>query len=261
MSAKHIKAPNSYLPRRVEVITEELQSADLTTRTVTLASGRTLSADHLVLAVGSTTNYRHVEGARENSLTMKTLEDAQQTRALAEQNVRRASQTKDADERKRLLSFVVAGGGYTGVETIAALNDLVHDSAEQYGIPASELQLTLIEPAPRVMAEMPETLASYGEKRLVQDGIKVRTGIGVQKVEQNFITLTNGEVLPTGLLIWDTGIVPNPVIDSFDCEKGKKGGIAVDSTFRVPGHKGVWALGDCAEIPKPYASGSLPAGP
>ncbi len=257
VSADHIKAPNVSLPRRVEVIKDELQSADLATRTVTLASGRTISADHIVFALGSVTNYRHVEGAQEHSLSMKTLQDAQGARRMTQENVRRASAATSADERKRLLSFVVAGGGYTGVETIAALNDLATDTAAQVGISSRELQVTLIEPAKRLMAEMPEALATYGQERLSKDGIRVRTGIGVAKVEQDSLTLTNGETLDAGLFVWDTGIVPNPIIDSFACKKGEKGGIAVDSTFRVPEHRGVWAIGDCAEIPKPYASGSF----
>ena len=257
VSAQNAEAPNLHLPRRVEVVTDELRSADLATKTVTLASGRTISADHIVSALGPVTNYRYVEGAQEHSITMKTLRDAQCARTIVQENVQRASAAKSSDERQRLLSIVVADGGYTGVETIAALNDLAADTAAGVGISAKELQVTLIEPAKRLMAEMPEALATYGQERLTKDGIHVRTGIGVAKVSQDSLTLTDGETLSAGLLVWDTGIVPNPVVASFACRKGKKGGIAVDSTFRVPEFQGIWAIGDCAEIPKPYAHGSF----
>lgn len=257
VSPEHIAAPLRDLPRRVTVVRKEVVAADLPGRSVTFADGDVLRADHIVFALGSTTNFRKVEGAREHSLTMKTLDDARRVRTLAQRRVAEAARETDGERRRLLLSFVVAGGGYTGVETIAALNDLVRDTAEQHGIAPDELRLTLIEPAERLMAEMPQELAAYSEGVLRSDGIDVRVDVGVSKVEPDALTLSNGEVLPAGLLIWDTGIVPNPLVEGFDCAKGKKGGIAVDSAFRVVDRPGIWAIGDCAEIPKPDGSGAF----
>ena len=255
VSPQHIQAPARSLSRRVTFVQDEMTSADLLNRTVTLASGQILRADHLVFALGSTTNFRKVEGAEQNSFTMKTLDDARRVRTLAQRNVELAASEEDPAERKRLLSFVVAGGGYTGVETIAALNDLVRDTAGEHGTPLDQLEVRLIEPADRIMAEMPESLASYAEARMTKDGIHIHKGAGVKTVTADHLTLTNGETLAAGMLIWDTGIQPNPIVASFDCPKGKKGGITTDSTFRVAGRPGVWAIGDCAEIPKPDGSG------
>ena len=152
---------------------------------------------------------------------------------------------------------MVAGGGYTGVEPVAALKDLSRDTAREHGTDLEDLQVSILEPAKRLMAEMPETLATYSQQELEKDGIRVRTGVGVEKVEPGQLTLSSGETLTAGLLVWDTGIEPNPVVKSFDCEKGKKGGIATDSTFRVLKRPGIWALGDCAETPKPDGSGKF----
>ena len=257
VSARHVQASNRGLSRRITFVQGELQSADLHKRTVTLEDGQVLSADHLVFALGSTTNYRKVEGAAEHSLTMKTLEDARRVRTVAQRNVILASREPDIEKRRLLLSFVVAGGGYTGVETVAALNDLIRDTAQEHGTDLQDLQISILEPAKRLMAEMPESLASYSHAELKKAGVRVRTGVGVDKVEPGHLTLTTGETIPVGLLVWDTGIEPNPVVKSFDCEKGKKGGIATDSTFRVLKRPGVWALGDCAETPKPDGSGKF----
>ena len=257
VSPNRIQVPNSLLPRKVRVMKEEVVTADLSTRSVLLANGEEVQGDHLVFALGSSTNFRGVPGAAKYGLTMKTLEDARRVRHQAEQNILLARSASSLEERQRLCTFVVAGGGYTGVETIAALNDLVRDTARECSIPSFDLRLVLIESSKRIMSEMPEELAAYTRDVLSRDGIEVRTGVGVQTVSASSITLTDGHVIDTGMLIWDTGIVPNPFVDALDCKKGKKHGIAVDSAFQVEGRPGVWAIGDCAEIPKPDGSGTF----
>ena len=257
VSPDRIQVPNRLLPRKVRIVKQEVISADLSTRSVVLANGEELQGDHLIFALGSSTNFRDVTGAAEYGLTMKTLEDARRVRRQAEQNIHLAGSASSPEERQRLCTFVVAGGGYTGVETIAALNDLVRDTARECSIPSFDLRLILIESSKRIMSEMPEALAGYIGEVLLRDGIELRIGVGVQTVSPSSLTLTDGQVIETGMLIWDTGIVPNPFVDSLDCKKGKKHGIAVDSAFQVEGRPGVWAIGDCAEIPKPDGSGSF----
>ena len=257
ISAGRIRISNDKLPSRVRFVRGEVVAADVTSRTVALQSGEVLSGDHILFALGSSTNFRNVDGAERFSFTMKTLKDAQRLQRQAEHCVRSASRMSVGDERKRLCTFVVAGGGYTGVETIAALNDLVRDTARQHAVPSFELQVILIESSKRIMSEMPEELAEYTEWMLRRDGIEVRTGVGVQSVTESELTLTSGQKIRMGTLIWDTGIEPNPLVASFDCQKGEKHGILVDSAFQVLQRPGVWAIGDCAEIPKPDGGGTF----
>ena len=245
------------LPARVELVVDEITAADLTTRTVTLGSGRTLTPDHLLIALGSTTNFREVEGAREHSVTMKTLDDARRVRTLAQRHVELAAMEPDSARRKRLLTIVVAGGGYTGVETIASVNDLVSDTASRLHVPLSELNLILIEPSDSLMSEMPQALRTYGKQQLENSGIQVMLGAEVQKVEGTTVSLADGSTLETELLIWDTGITPAALIATLGAPLGEKHGLAVESTFALPGFPGVWAIGDCAEIPKPFARGKF----
>ena len=254
VSPAHVIAPNRTLPHRVRFVQGEVTGIDVASHMVTLADGQAIHGDHLLIALGSTTNYRHIEGAREHSVPMKTLYDARRVQATAQRNVELAKAATGA-ERKRLLNVVVAGGGYTGVETIAAVNELVRETASARGIDIKDLSVTLIEPGKVLMSEMPQSLGEYGKQQLEKDGIRVLLGVGVQKVEADALTLTSGEVLNPGLLVWDTGIVPAPLIAKLDCAKGKHHGIATDSCFRVEGQTNVWAIGDCAEIPDPNNEG------
>ncbi len=251
---KHIAASSAGI-RRVKFIQAEITGADLRAKSVSLSSGQTLVADHIIFALGSVANFRDVPGAKEHSITMKTMADADKLRHGALRHLAMASQTSNGLERQRLLTFVVAGGGYTGVESMAALRELLHTEAPSFGVQPRELRLVLIEPAKRLMAEMPVSLGEYGKRALEADEIQVRLGLGVKSVEATALVLSNGETLPFGILIWDTGIMPNEMFKSIDCPRGKHGGIVTDSCFQVPGMPGVWALGDCAETPDPNNPG------
>jgi len=250
----HILAPTARL-RRIRFVQAEITGADLHAKTVTLSTGETLNADHILFALGSTTNFRDIPGAEEHSITMKTVDDAERLHAQALRSLALAAETTDAAERRRLLTYVVAGGGYTGVESMAALRELLHNAAPRHGVRAQELRLVLIEPGERLMAEMPETLGAYGKEVLERDGVDVRMKVGVKSVEPTMLALTDGDTLPFGTLLWDTGIIPNPLLKQIDCPRGKHGGITTDSCFQVTGLPGVWALGDCAETPDPNNPG------
>ena len=252
--SQHIAAPSAAL-RRVKFIQAEITGADLRAKSVSLSTGETLFADQIILVLGSMANFRDVPGAKEHSLTMKTMADARELHDQALRSLFLASQTDDVSERQRLLTFVVAGGGYTGVESMAALRELIHTAAPSHGIKLHELRLVLIEPTKRLLGEMPDSLGEYGKQMLEADGIAVRLNLGVKSVEPTTLRLSNGEVLPFGLLLWDAGILPNLLLKTIDCPRGEKGGIVTDSCFQVPGLPGVWALGDCAETPDPNNPG------
>lgn len=255
VSLEHVIAPNSALRRRVRFVQGEIEGADLHARTVTLADGRTISGDHIVLALGSTANFRKVPGAQEHSITMKTLDDARCVQDRIRKNIGEAVNLPAGPARTRLLSVVVAGGGYTGVETIAAINEMAVEVAGDFGIDAGELHLTLVESGKALMTEMPPPLRAYGQQVLESNQIAVRLGVGVDEVRSDCVVLSDKSELSAGLIIWDTGIVPNPLLEKIDCPRGKHGGVETDSCFQVTGLPGVWAIGDCAEIPQPGKQG------
>lgn len=250
LPAKSIAVPMSDLPRRVHFLKVEVQHVDMARKTVQLASGEVLEATQLVFALGSTTAYHGIDGAREHSVPLKTLEDAIQVLARVDHRVAEAAACADPARRRELLTVVVAGGGYSGVETIAAVSEHLSRCAEAAGLQPDEVHAIVIEPENRLMLETSESLAAYSQELLKRTGVRVILNNGVKSVREGAVTLSDGTELPFGVLIWDTGIEPSPLLKDTGLPLGKHHGVKVDACFRVQGCEGVWALGDCAEIPQ-----------
>ena len=249
VASSAIAVQQRLIPKGITWENQEATAVNAQLRSVTLADGRILSAEHLVLALGAVTSYHNIPGARENSICFKTLADANYARLRVDEMVDQAARIPSGQDRRNRLTLVVAGGGYTGVETMAALYARLRTQAKSKGISSQDITAILVEPMSRLMQEMPEKLAAYGKRKLESDGIRVLTGTGVSKVENNVVTLTNGEEVTANLLVWDTGIEPAPLVSKIAVPKGKHRGVAVDTTFRVQGLSNVWSIGDCAEIP------------
>ena len=258
-----IAVPASTLPRRVRFLQAEIASADPASKQVTLATGEVLQATQLVFALGAATAFHDVPGARENSTPYKTLADAEAVLGRLDEIVRQAALCTDPDERRSLLTIAVAGGGYTGVETIAAAGAHLREKAEAAGLSPDDVHLMLIEPTERLMHETAASLAAYSRQHLEQHGIRVLLHTGVNAIEgrpesqsesqpgRKLVKLTDGTSFGAGLVIWDAGIIPSPVLEHIALPKGKHHGILTNACFQVPGLPGVWAIGDCAEIPQP----------
>ncbi len=250
-----IAVPIRSLPSRVRFVQGEVTAVDLPSRRVTLHDGSVLEATQLVIALGSTTAYHGIAGAQPHSVSMKTLADACAVVAEVARLVAQAKSCDDADRRRNLLRLVVAGGGYTGVETVAAVAEHLKRQALDAGIAPDEVEAVLIEPTERLMQETPASLAEYSRVYLESAGVRVILREGVKEVQPNRILLTTGESIEAGMLIWDTGIEPSPLLAKTKLPLGKHHGVVVDSCFRVEGFDGVWAIGDCAEIPMPKSGG------
>lgn len=245
--------------KRVKRIISEVKGIDLRTRTVSLEGAETekITADHLIVCLGSSANYHHVPGAEQNAVTMKTLEDAEGVRQSALSLIKAATQEQDKEQRKAMLTFFVAGGGYTGVETIAALNELVRETIVRYtDLNESEVQMTIAEPAGRLMGEVSPDLAAYSQKQLERDGIRVLLKTGVKSAQNGVVELSNGEKIQTRTFIWTAGVEPNTLTMQLDAPKGHSKGLQVNNCFVLEKYTGVWAVGDNADVPKPDGQGS-----
>jgi len=154
-----------------------------------------------------------------------------------------------ADIRGPLLTFVVAGGGFAGVETIAAINDFVRHAVRFYGnLRENMLRVVLVHPGPVILPELGPQLGQYAQKQLAKRKVEIRVKTRVSGLTELGVELSTGEMVETKALIWTAGTSPNPVVLNLPCEK-EHGRLKVSANLQVPNWPGVWALGDCALIP------------
>lgn len=248
------------LPTRVSFEQGTIVAADLGSKRVTLSIGaeaegipediRTLEADHLVIALGAVTNFRGIEGLQRHSITMTTTADAIEAHHRAIALLERASQEPDPAARRELLTFVVGGGGFSGVETMAALNDLLREAVGRYpGLSEDEVRTVLVHHGGRLLPELGARLANYAQEQLERRGVEVVLNTGIAGAGADYVELSDGRRIGSREVIWTGGMTPNPLVERLDAGRGHHGGLVADYNLAVPGYPGVWAVGDCAEIP------------
>jgi NADH dehydrogenase len=251
------------ISRRTRFVQGQVDGIDIATRTVTITVGegtgvspvkRQIAADHLVVALGAVTNFHHINGLREHSVGIKSIGDAETLRNRAIALLERADAEGDRNARRALLCFVVGGGGFSGVETMAALNDMVRALVPDYPhIDHTDVRTMLVHAESRLLPEIGAGLAGHAQRALEQRRVEVILNTEIDAAGDGWVQLkgTSTERIEAQTLVWAGGVKPNPVVDSAGLKLGRHGGIVVDATCRVPGHTGVWALGDCAEVPSP----------
>jgi NADH dehydrogenase len=180
---------------------------------------------------------------------MKSLADAFILRNQALGMLELASLTDDAAARRAMLTFVVAGGGFAGVETVGALNDFVREAIGYYpALSEAELRVVLVHPNSVILPELNEGLGRYAQAELASRQVEIHTGTRVTAFSDEGVELSNSETLPTHSLVWTAGVKPPDVLQTLPIKK-EKGRIAVNEMLEVPGCPGIWAIGDCAWIP------------
>ena len=240
--------------RHVKVVEAEVETIDLHARKVMCAAGirgvrLEFGFDHLLLTLGSETNFFDMAGVRDWAATMKNLSDAALLRQGMVALLEQATLETDEFARRQLLTFVTAGGGFAGVETTGAVNDFVRDTARFYpSISQEEIRVVVIHPEGYVLPELGEELGRFAERKLRDRKIEVIKGVRVVNYDGSVVRLNDGTSIPSSTLIWTAGVKPSAVIGSLACEK-ERGHIRVDEYLAVPGVSGLWAAGDCAAVP------------
>ena len=261
LEAQHISAPIRAACLRTRCHRAEVDSIDTSAQVVRVRSGASTSPeeipyDHLVLALGSVPNYYDLPGLEEHSFSMKTLEDASRLRNHVIALLEHADSEPDDEERRRQLTFVVAGGGFAGTETIAELFDLVHGVLRYYpNIQASDLRFVLIHPRDRILPELSAELGDYALRKLRARGIEFLLNSRVAGATPYAVLLNEATPLATCTLVWTAGNQPNPLLKTLPCELNRAGAVIVGSTMQVNEFANVWAVGDCAQIPDPDNEG------
>ena len=248
--------PLRKLVRRTSIFTGTVEAIDTAARRVRVSHANgthahELAYDHLVIALGAVTNFYGIAGLAECAVTMKSLGDAIQLRNQLIAHLEEADFECNGDVREPLLTVLVAGGGFAGVETVAAVNDFVRAALRFYAnLTPADVRVLVVHPGEYLLPELGEKLGRYTQERLEARGVEVILGTRVSHVHGDVVVLSDGRRVKTRNLVWTAGTSANPVIDALQCPKDR-GRIAVDGMLRVAGHPGVWALGDCAAIPNP----------
>jgi NADH dehydrogenase len=262
LSPGDIVNPLRRILRHVNVVQAEVNSIDLSAKKIRCAAGiRNLELefefDHLLLTIGSETNFFDLQGVRDWAVTMKSLSDAALLRNRMVALLEEASLEKDEAKRKELLTFVTAGGGFAGVETIGAVNDFVRETLKFYpSLREEEIRVVVVHPGKVLLPELGEELGRYTEKKLSERKVEIIKGARVARYDGSVVKLTNGTSIPATTLIWTAGVKPSAAIESLDCKK-ERGRLLVNEYLAVPGLDGLWAAGDCAAVPDGYETGNF----
>jgi len=254
LEVTNIVNPLRKLLRKVEVLVGNVNQIDLPNKRVLLSRAysnhsQQIDYDHLVIALGSVTNFYNLPGFPKLALAMKSLRDAIQLRARILRRLEEANSECHPTDRQSLLTFVVAGGGFAGVETVAALNDFARQALHFYPNLCEEmLRVILVHSGPIILPELGESLGRYTQKVLVRRGVEVRLNTRVKSMTANSVFLGDSVSIPTRTLVWTAGTVPSPLIFSLPCAK-ERGRVVVNQFLRVPDWPNVWAVGDCAFVP------------
>ena len=242
------------LLKKVQVRLAEVIKIDFENKVLTVLQGTRrmpveVTYDHLVLAMGQSADLSRFPGLTEHALTMKYMGDAFTLRNHVIRCLEHADVVQVPEIKQRLLTFLVVGGGFSGVETVGEVKHLIDKSLRYFpNISPDEVQVKLIEFADRILLELPESLGVYAQQQLEKNGIEVMTGVGVNSATGTSAELSTGQIIPTKTLVATIGTGPNKLVERLGLEM-QWGKIKVDRCMRVPGKENVWALGDAALIP------------
>lgn len=242
----------------------EILSIDLENKKVILAPefSRTnleLEYDHLVFALGNVTDFRGIPGIHEHALPFKNLADAVAIRNQLIEVIEEAACEKDPDLKKELLTFVIGGGGFSGTEVAAEVNDFVRSLAKKYKeIDPKEIRVVLIHSQQRLMdKELSESLGNYSGKLLQKRGVEIRFGQRLTSASPNEAVIDQKEVIRAKTIISTVPSSTNPIIEKLKLPL-EKGRIKTSIELQILGEKNLWAVGDCALIPTSDGKGFCP---
>jgi NADH:ubiquinone reductase (H+-translocating) len=233
----------------VDFVLAHARRIDLLNRAIE-TDGETISYDYLILAVGSISHFFGIPGVEAHAHGLKTLEEAVALKNHIICRFEQATREKDEGRRGRLLSFVIVGGGATGVEYAGALSELIHGPLKRdyRTIDFCAVRIILVEASNSLVANMPERVGAYTLVRLQEMGIDVRLGAKVREVTPEAVVLMDQEAIPTQTVVWTAGVRGEPIAGLSGLLVEQDGRVTVLPTLQAPGYPEVYAVGDAALI-------------
>ncbi len=260
VSASAVNAQNISPPLRsffdeVQVVQGDVVDADLDRRRLRVAgkhnSGRELGFDQLVVAVGSVPNFFGNEAVERHALGFKSLHDAVHLRDRIIEMFERADVEPDPAIRQRLLTFVVAGGGFAGVELLGGINDFARGISFYYrNLNPDDIRTVLVHSGDRILPELSEELGHFAQQKLADRGVEFQLGVRLTGARSGVVEIGDDEI-EANTFVWTAGNRPGPILGKLGLELTQRGQLPVNTKLAVtsPGGEGVWAVGDCAQVP------------
>ena len=263
LTARHIATPIRAFCKRARYYQAKVEQIDLNNNKVTITRAlysqkRELEYDFLVIALGGKTNFFGNKNVEKYALTIKTLGDALVLRNHIISMLESADQEEDPDVLSKLMTFVVVGGGFSGVETVGEINDFVRESVEKFyrNIDVEKIRIVLVSASDKILPEIGD-LGEYAMESLTKNGVEIIKNTKLVDAEAEQVVFDNGMKIPCSTFVWAGGVTVDPVISKLDTEHDKSGRVIVDSFLSLKDNPNVFALGDCATITdkrtgKPY---------
>jgi NADH dehydrogenase len=252
LEPSHISTPLRTSLRRTQVIRGRVSEVDFDGRRIRVAveggGVRELVYDQVVFALGAVSHYLGLKNVQELAFDFKSLLDAIRIRNHVIDMFEQADRETDHGLRRERLTFVIAGGGFAGVELAGALNDFSRGILADYpNISAEDLQIVLVHARDRILPELSESLGRYAQESMAMRGVTFRLNCRLKDCGPRRVILSDGEV-SARTLVWTAGTAPNPLLRTLPLETDRRGAVVVEDTMAVTGHAGVWAVGDCAAL-------------
>src|SRR6058998_3401989 len=274
IETRHIVTPLRAFCNRAKFYETEVESIDLGNKEVVITHrigkptnpiewrSHILKYDYLVISLGSETNFYGISEAAKQAFTLKSLGDAIVLRNHVISMLEQADiEHEDLDLRKRLLTFVVVGGGFSGVEIVGELNDFILDSIKYFyhNLQKSYARIILINSGGRILPEVTEDLADFALREIRKNGVEVLLNTRVVEVTSDNVKLDQGTIITTQTIIWAGGGKPQTLLSALSCEHDKSGRIMTNNYLEVAGYTdSIMALGDCACVTDPNTGKPYP---
>jgi NADH:ubiquinone reductase (H+-translocating) len=254
---RHVTVPLRTMCPHADLVLGSVTGLDAQRRVVTVESEAgdiEIAYADLVIALGSVARMPDLPGLREHALGLKDLVDAIRLRNHVLRQIELADAVPESAGRR--LTFVLAGAGFAGVETVAELNELVGDALTRHPrLDGVQPRWVLVEGGTRILRQTPEKLAAFAAKRLGRRGVEVLTETTLTAVDADGVTLSDGRRIGTETVVWTAGVTANPLLAQLGLPLDKYGRVPVDERLRVVGSSRIWALGDCAAVPNEATPG------
>ena len=273
IETRHIVTPVRSFINKARFYEANVESIDLNNKRIVITHpiGRqfqpiawdthTLECDYLVIALGSETNFFGMDDIKKNSFTMKGIDDAIILRNHILNILEQASIEQDnKDLRKSLLTFVVVGGGFNGIETVGALNDFVRETIREFykDIFMTDVRIMLVNSEDRILEQVDEDLGKWALLKLKDNGVEFIMDTQVTGATPTTSKLDNGNIINTHTIVWSTGVTPSKLIANLPCEHDRGHRIVSNSYLEIAGYPGVYTLGDCASVIDPNTGKPYP---